>query len=179
MNMRKKLLILFIALFVSGCGKEDESHLKEEAVEESASGSSVNQTEEKVQEEVFNFLELSDWQFYFSSGAGGWCTFLNIDEEGTFKGNFHDSDMGDFMEEYPEGTIYYSDFSGRFSTPVKVDEYTLELTLESLEYVNPVDTEEIKDGIRYIYTDAYGLTGSDKFYLYLPGYNLGIYRRNI
>ncbi len=31
--------------------------------------------------------------FQFCSGAGGWSTDFEIEKDGSFKGNYHDSDM--------------------------------------------------------------------------------------
>ena len=51
----------------------------------------------------------------------------------------------------------------------KVDEYTYSMQLENIEYIKKPDTEEIKDGVRYIYSTAYGLDGADEVLIYLPG----------
>jgi len=66
----------------------------------------------------FSFEEVADREFYFSSGAGGWYTVLHIHGDGSFDGHYQDMDMGDSGSEYPEGTLYSSDFSGRFTEPV-------------------------------------------------------------
>ena len=60
-----------------------------------------------------SFGELSGLIWEFSSGAGGWSAGLRIGEDGSFTGDFHDSEMGDMGEEYPNGTIYCCSFSGR------------------------------------------------------------------
>ncbi|MDE6663505.1 MAG: lysozyme inhibitor LprI family protein [Lachnospiraceae bacterium] len=123
-------------------------------------------------ESDFSLDSLSDRVFYFSSGAGGWSTDLFINSDGTFRGNYHDSDMGDTGENYPNGTLYFCEFTGRFDGPEKIDEYTYKLSLASIEYKHEPEKEEIIDGVRNIYSTAYGLDDGEEFYLYLPGTKL-------
>lgn len=177
--MKKRMIVLALSgvFLLSGCGKEAKLQPENVPKQEETAKEPVNKDEEKTEEKEPEttetiFSELSDWEFYFASGAGGWCTVLYIDEDGSFRGNFHDSDMGSTGEGYPQGTIYYSDFSGQFTTPVKVDTYTYQFELESIEYENPLGTEKIIDETLYVYTDAYGLAESETFDLYLPGHPL-------
>ena len=117
----------------------------------------------------FSFAEFNNLNFTFLSGAGGWSTQMTIAEDGTFDGVYSDSDMGSYSDEYPNGTQYYCSFSGKFTEPVKKEEYIYVTTIESISYDYPADTEEIKDGIRYIYSDAYGLDDPREILIYLPG----------
>ena len=112
--------------------------------------------------------------YTFSSGAGGWGTSLTVYSDGSFEGEFSDSDMGDDGEGY-DSTHYSSVFTGKFVNPVKIDDNIYAFEMESISYENPVGTEEIvlwNDGqtrVREIYTDAYGLAEGKTFYLYAPG----------
>ncbi len=117
----------------------------------------------------FGFEKLSGWVFYFSSGAGAWYTELSISGDGTFKGHYQDADMGDTGEGYPGGTLYYSDFTGRFEQLEKIDEFTYKMQLTDLDFERQPEQEEIIDEILYVYSTAYGVDGGDEFYLYLPG----------
>ncbi len=117
----------------------------------------------------FSFSDLKDLQFMFSSGAGAWSTELNINSDGSFTGYYHDSEMGERADSYPNGTVYACSFSGQFSQPEKVNSYTYAVTVKSLNYDKKVGTEEILDGIRYVYSEAYGMTDSNRFLIYLPG----------
>ena len=117
----------------------------------------------------FSFEEVKNIEFYFSSGVGGWDTHLMIEPDGSFAGNYHDSDMGDTGEGYTYGTLYFCDFTGSFSDPVKVDDYTYTFEIESLDFSRNPGEEEIVDEIRYVYSDAYGLNDAETLYLYLPG----------
>lgn len=143
---------------------------------ETAGGNDViTETEGTPREEVptgspgLTFVDLSDLEFFFASGAGGWATVLYINEDGSFYGNYHDSDMGSMGEGYPHGTIYYCDFTGRFSAPVQVNDYTYSMQIEELTYAQDAGTEEIRDETLYVYSDAYGLNDAKDILIYLPG----------
>ncbi len=112
---------------------------------------------------------LPNLDMVFSSGAGAWGTQLEIYADGTFSGVYSDSDMGDNSGEYPNGTVYYSKFSGRFKDVTIVDRYTLSLTLNYINTSTPTGQTEYKDNMRYIYTDPYGMNDCEEFFLYLPG----------
>lgn len=116
----------------------------------------------------FQFSDLSDRVFYFSSGAGGWYTELRIKGDGSFEGHYQDADMGDGGDDYPNGTLYYCDFSGTFDQLEKVDDLTYKMHLATITFEDEPEKEEIIDGVRYIYSGAYGLDG-EEFHLYLPG----------
>ena len=115
-------------------------------------------------------LTLVPDEFYFSSGVGGWGTEMTLNDDGTFTGNYHDSNMGEDTENYPNGTVYVSTFEGSFTDFKKVDDYTWSMRLDSLDYEQPVGEDWAEDGIHYIASEAYGLAGGDQFYLYLPGH---------
>ena len=76
--------------------------------------------------------------------------------------------MGDSSDEYPGGTKYYCDFSGKFGEVEKINDYTYSMKMIDIEYKNGPDTEEIKDGILYRYTTAYGLDEADEIMVYTP-----------
>ena len=119
--------------------------------------------------EGFTYADLTGMEFYFSSGAGGWATVMTINEDGSFSGNFHDSDMGDTGEQYPNGTLYYCDFNGSFGDLERVDDYTYRTIIDHIDFANTPETEEIKDGVKYVYGTAYGLDDAENLYFYLPG----------
>lgn len=108
-------------------------------------------------------------EFVFSSGAGGWGTYLTIEADGSFKGEYHDSEMGLTGEGYSRGTVYICGFDGKFSEPQKVSEYVYSMKLESLNVKESAGTEYIENDIRYIVSEPYGMENADEFYIYLPG----------
>lgn len=183
-NIFKIILCVTMGLYLlTGCGtsSEDDVPLVEderktdvttESDEATESGVQEISETEKDSESKFSFADISDLEFWFSSGAGGWSTVLIINEDGIFEGEYHDSDMGEMDEEYPKGTMYLSNFTGKFTKPQKVNEYTYSMKIESIELYKEPDTEEIKDGIRYIYSEPYGLNDADEILIYLPGASL-------
>lgn len=108
-------------------------------------------------------------RFDFSSGAGAWSTELKIAADGTFTGLFTDANAGEEGEGYTS-TIYTCQFYGEFSAPVKVNDYTYSMTLESLHLVDEAGQETIdSDGTRWVTSTPYGLESADEVLIYLPG----------
>lgn len=186
--MKSRRLLITVVLagsmsMLAGCEKTEPAEPAEQVQEEISQEEIPQdaQPEEEASEQPeaeeepestasggFSFADVADREFEFSSGAGGWYTVLYIHEDGTFDGHFQDSDMGVNAPEYPNGTLYYSDFTGSFTTPEKVDDTTYVFQIESIEY--PLGFgEEIKDGYYYDYITAYGLDGAADLYMYLPG----------
>ena len=180
MKNRISLAILISALaLLTGCNSVDNDQQQDSAgqgqqMEEYSGEFQEQQTEQQSgnSEAEFGFEALADRVFYFSSGVGAWHTELYINSDGTFEGMYQDADMGDSGEGYPNGTEYYCNFAGKFGNLEKVDEFTYKMKLVSLLYEEEPDKEEIIDGVRYIYSTAYGLTGGTDFFLYLPGARL-------
>lgn len=109
--------------------------------------------------------------FSFMSGAGGWSTELTINPDGSFTGNYYDSDMGDSGDGY-DATEYVSTFHGKFKNIQKKDDYTYVMQIDTLETEETQDTwiEETGYGkVRYVASPPYGLYGGTNFELYLPG----------
>lgn len=117
-----------------------------------------------------NFFETLPRTYMFCSGAGGWSTDLTIETDGSFTGQYHDADMGAAdPERFPQGTWYICNFSGQFTRPVKIDETTWSMEIETLELEHPGDeSEEYADGRRCIYTSPYGLENAEEILIYLP-----------
>ena len=149
---------------------EAETESEEPTTASTTEAETTTEEAEEIPEDIgFSYGKLQHTTFIFSSGAGAWETDLSIDADGNFSGMFHDSEMGDTGEGYPSGSIYFSEFSGRFGQLEKVDDYTYATTIESIEYVNEPGTEEIKDEMRYMYSEAYGLENAGRILFYLPG----------
>ena len=174
--MKKRMALIALAILAgtaAGCGRGAQANGIAETEEEQTQGTSLQgealeQDGEESAAAGFSFADVADREFYFSSGAGGWYTVLYIREDGSFDGHFQDSDMGVTGEDYPNGTLYYSDFTGQFTEPEKVDDTTYRFRIETIDYLRK-GQEEIKNGILYCYGDAYGLTEAEDLYMYLPG----------
>jgi uncharacterized protein YecT (DUF1311 family) len=127
------------------------------------------QTNTVLAEDAFSYADVSNLDFYFSSGVGAWWTELSIHADGSFDGYYQDSDMGDQDTTYPNGTVYVCDFSGQFTDLVKINEYTYSTTIQDMELAKEAGTTEIEDGIRYIASEPYGLDGAENILFYLKG----------
>ena len=181
MKKRIFLLLITIGLLAAGCGKdktvevqkipqaEGSETLDEVREEELPQVETEVEVEESVDTQVFGFKDLEDHQFYFSSGAGGWRTFLNIDADGRFDGAYSDSEMGSVGEDYPNGTYYLCEFVGKFSNLTQVNDYTYSVEIEELSTIKEPNTSEIIDGMLYQYSTPYGIEGAEKLLIYLPG----------
>lgn len=173
----KRILICFLVLsllVLSGCAQKESADQPPSSTTEptpttdAAISPTVVSTTATEPATSFQWEQLKTIQFLFSSGAGAWGTILYIEPDGSFSGNFRDSNAY-VGPGYPNGCVSYSDFTGRFTNPAPVDAYTYSFQLESIDYKNPIGTEEIVDGTLYQYGSAYGLTDTQEFLLFLPG----------
>lgn len=162
---RKVTLFIITAAFLTGvgaCGNGNTTSSSAAASNENSTGTENT--------EGFTFADLAKYQFEFCSGAGGWSTDFTIDSDGHFSGEYHDSDFGDAGDGYENGTVYTSVFDGHFKDLTQVNDHCYRMTLADISYQeNEFGKEEIKDGTKYVYSDAYGLTGTDTFLVYLEG----------
>ena len=55
---------------------------------------------------ALSFADLDGLSFCFSGGAGSWDTTFSIRPDGSFSGEYIDSDMGNRDTAYPGGTVY-------------------------------------------------------------------------
>lgn len=148
--------------------------ITEETTEETTQVQTEETTEETTEpatqeEALFGNPDIAyPLDFWFSSGAGAWGTGLTLNADGSFQGNFYDTNMGENTEDYPNGTTYTCNFSGLFADAVKLDEYSYSITLKELTTERERGEEWIEDGMRYIASDPYGLENCTEFILYLP-----------
>lgn len=122
-----------------------------------------------AQEKQVSFARLAGLEWSFSSGVGAWSTELHIYEDGSFVGEYHDGEMGETGENFPEGTVYLCSFSGKMSLGQQVDEHSWEIRVDSLELQMEPGQELIEDGVRTVISEPYGLSEGDVMRLYLPG----------
>lgn len=112
------------------------------------------------------FAVLNGYEWSFLSGAGGWSTDMRIRADGSFAGEYHDSEMGETGEGYPDGSVYFCSFSGQMSVAEQINEKTWKIHVDRLEK-EPAQ-ESVEDGIRYVPADIYGLSEGDEMILYAP-----------
>lgn len=179
----KKLIAAVLmtgGLLLTGCGSDAaETNDGESDIDYEAAKSSVisvvedgetDEQETAQQEETVTsiFAELPD-KFIYSSGAGAWATELYLNDDGTFIGKYHDSDLGYTGEDYPNGTVYISNYTGKFTEPQPVNEYTYSMTVEYIELEMEAGQEYYEDGTRYVSCDASELTDAGELLVYFPG----------
>lgn len=129
-------------------------------------------TKAKAENGTFSFDQLSDLVFYFSSGAGGWFDELLINPDGSFTGNYHDSEMGNMGDDYPNGTVYESSYHGTLTVDGENGENSWKLKVESLETDGTDGEERIEDEIRYVTCEPAGFKEGDTLTLFAPGYSV-------
>ena len=172
MSMKKILLLTFLTLCMgmAGCGKQEIGEVVKLEISDEIETNQKEGIDSTISAaDTFDFKVFENLEFYFASGAGGWRTFLNIEEDGSFFGEYSDSDMGSTGEGYPNGTYYYCKFNGKFTEAVKVNDYTYSMKIEEISCVNEPETSEIIDGILYYYATPYGMEGAEEVLIYLPG----------
>ena len=127
------------------------------------------QIKEEPVEEQSSVFEKIPQEFVFTSGAGGWETVITINSDGTFTGEYKDSEMGDTGENYPNGTMSICNFKGKFTSPKQVDEYIYSMKLEYLEQEKNPGDEYYEEGTRYLVSEPDGFAHADEFLIYFPG----------
>ena len=125
------------------------------------------------------FETLAGLEWTFSSGVGGWSTDLRILPDGSFSGEYHDSEMGDSTEEYPNGTVYLCSFTGQMSLKEQTDDHSWIIVVDSLKTDESQKKEYIDDGIRYLAAEPYGLSKGDEMRLYRPGTPVNIFSEDM
>ena len=119
-------------------------------------------TQELTDEEIFSKFEGG---YTFTAGIGYWSSHIELKSDGTFTGDYHDSNMGESGDGY-DTTQYQSEFTGRFINPKKINDYTYSFELDEIKYKNTPGTEEIQDmgSMKMLvkYSEAYGIAGDTK-----------------
>lgn len=145
---------------------ETEAQTTEAASSEEETEAEASTTEAQS-EDVSSLPGTYPMDMVFSSGAGGWSTTLTLSEDGSFTGAFSDSEMGERDEnDYPNGTVYFCNFSGQFANIKKVNDYTYSMTLDSV--VIDKEADRIEDGIRYKEGEPSVMDSGTEIYFYTP-----------
>lgn len=155
------ILIGIMVLLLFGCGNKSEAEIEniepeirqEEQIREDAKKETVQEeelAEEKVKQgendregDEFSFEDLKYIDFYFATGTGGWETIIRIKPDGSFYGEYHDMEYNLIGDDYPNGTMFQSNFTGQFTQPVKINDYTYSIRISELNYEKEFDTQEI------------------------------------
>ena len=133
-----------------------------------------------AEEEETVFEQMSRMEWSFLSGVGGWSTDLHVAADGSFTGEFHDGELGETGENYPNGTIYGCLFEGRFSYAGEAENNAVKIRVDALSLTEGQAPEAIEDGVRYVTVDeVYGLTEGDEMLLYAPGTPVSIFSEEL
>ena len=116
-----------------------------------------------------SFEQLAELEWSFSSGVGGWSTEMRIAADGSFSGNYHDSEMGEAADDYPKGSVYVCAFTGQMTGLEQVDARTWRVQIESVTPDEAPGHETIDDGLRFVTAEPYGVNAGDEMMIYLPG----------
>lgn len=122
-----------------------------------------------LQKPSVSVFEAMPSDFIFASGAGAWSTDIHLNQDGTFSGQFHDSDAGVNGDGYPYGTKYICNFKGEFTQPEQKDDFTYKMSLKELKTEGTPGAVYFEDGIKHIYAAPYGLENADELIIYAPG----------
>jgi len=133
----------------------------------SSTGNTDSSEETAAGEDFSEAIGGTERSYVFASGAGAWATQLTLYADGTFTGDFHDSDMGDSRA--PHGVVYYCEFSGSFTNLQKIDDHTYSMRLENIETGDTPGEERLENDVLYIAERPYGLDDAEVLYLYTPG----------
>lgn len=132
----------------------------------------ANSSEEETETTFTTPKELpfnaDEQEFWFTTGASAMACRLMLNKDGSFTGNYHDTEHGMTGEDYPNGTRYQSSFWGSFEIVQQVNDYSVELKLFEVQTSQPADEISFEDGMRIITTIAHGVDGGSRFILYLP-----------
>ena len=99
-------------------------------------------------------------EFVFASGAGAWGTYLTLQPDGSFTGDYGDSDMD---------RRYECKFEGRFTDIQQISDYCWVMKLGDVTMEKEEGTTWTEDGIHYIASGPYGVSDGTDFLLYAPG----------
>ncbi len=106
-------------------------------------------------------------EFLFSSGMGAWGTTLVLEADGTFTGEYSDTNAGESGEGHL-ATIYLCSFSGEFGEFEKINDYTYAMQLTEIHLEKEAGQEWIEDEVKYVTSGPVGLEGGTEFVLYTP-----------
>ena len=123
---------------------------------------------DKMQQNTDNDLPVDfPKDLFFNSGAGGWRTYLRLNRDGSFSGEYSDYDA--YAEkDFPKGTVTICEFEGKFTNIQRMDQYHYTMSLEKLEILD-IPEMWIENGYRFLKEDEpYGLENGENFTLYMP-----------
>ena len=104
--------------------------------------------------------------YYYNNNLSLGMVTLNPDK--IFSGEYKEYRADATGDNYKNGTMYVSVFTGRFEEIKKMNEYSYLLTLDDVGTGQKKGTERIENDLRYYSVEAVGFTDSGVFMLYTP-----------
>lgn len=150
------LSVILCATFFTACQKQQTEVEKEDY--------KVNEPLEE-NDEKDTALDVFPMDMIFSSGAGGWRTQITLKDDGTFVGDYYDSEMGIPAADY-DYTAYVCEFSGKYEIKDKIDDYSYSFEFTEVNQEKEMGIEWVEDRIRYIYSYPYGINEGNEYILY-------------
>lgn len=173
--MRQKnriaMLLLLLVLCLTACASDKAEEPRETSAKATVADTTQASTTTAAPTEVSFWAEEGleyPMPFYFGSGVGGWATELYLEADGSFRGMHYDTNLGENSADYPNGTKYICNFTGKFAPAERLDMYTYGVKLEELTTDRPAGEEWIEAGFLCRSSSPYGLEDSEDFVIYLP-----------
>lgn len=107
-------------------------------------------------------------ELLYASGASSSGTTLLLNADGSFAGQHYDHENAAGAD-YPNGTCYICNFSGRFENFTQINEHTYSMTLGEIAAEHEEGEEWIEEGTLYIAAKPFGLEDGKGFLFYTPG----------
>ncbi len=119
----------------------------------------------ETEQEATSVFSMLPSQFHHGGmGAGGWRSYIWLNEDGTFTGEYSGGVNGAGLPYVP---VSLSRYSGQFTEPQKISDYVYSMKIESLEYEETPDTVYFEGNLKYSMSTA--LDDTSEFRIYLPG----------
>lgn len=118
-------------------------------------------------------------EYMLSSGAGAWADVLTINQDGSYEGDYHDSNMGGASDpdKYPNGQQYVAKYSGRLSKAKKNDDGTITMSITYKLHGTAGEVQDI-DGVETETTDSQ-IKDYSEVTIYPAGYNIADFSDDI
>ncbi|PLS27792.1 PASTA domain-containing protein [Bifidobacterium parmae] len=146
--------------------KVKQTSTKQDSSDDSGKSSKMDKT-------LAEAMKAGAAEYGMGSGAGAWGASLTISEDGTFKGSYYDTDMGDMGDDHPNGSRSESNYTGRFKSAKKNSDgtYTLQCDASAFKVDGEIGTSRIEDGMQVTTVKPAGMDPCGEFTLYPKGYD--------
>ena len=152
---------------ISSIKEDDSEKTDDSAASSEQADDSTAQSEQTASSSDDGLAAISG--LTLTAASTSWTESIVVDEEGNFTGYYYNDNLGNYNGQMMTER-WCSSYRGKFTIDGKVNEYTYLLKVSDFSYDYEPGTDEVREGMHYIYTDT-KLIG-DEMYLYLPGHNM-------